>query len=112
MNIEITDSAINQLLIKKQNQGIEYIRLGVTGGGCAGFEYVFKDAILPNKEDLVIDYGKFYFVVDPMSQPYLDGMKLDYVYEGLNEYFKFINPKEVSACGCGVSVQFNEDLVS
>lgn len=112
MNIDITDSAINQLLIKKQSQGIEYIRLGVTGGGCAGFEYVFKDAILPNKEDLVIDYGKFYFVVDPMSQPYLDGMKLDYVYEGLNEYFKFINPKEVSACGCGVSVQFNEDLVS
>ena len=112
MNIDITDSAINQLLIKKQNQGIEYIRLGVTGGGCAGFEYVFKDAILPNKEDLVIDYGKFYFVVDPISQPYLDGMRLDYVYEGLNEYFKFINPKEVSACGCGVSVQFNEDLVS
>ena len=112
MNIDITDSAINQLLIKKQNQGIEYIRLGVTGGGCAGFEYVFKDAILPTKEDLIIDYGKFYFVVDPMSQPYLDGTKLDYVYEGLNEYFKFINPKEVSACGCGVSVQFNEDLVS
>lgn len=112
MNIDITDSAINQLLIKKQSQGIEYIRLGVTGGGCAGFEYVFKDAILPNKEDLVIDYGKFYFVVDPISQPYLDGMRLDYVYEGLNEYFKFINPKEVSACGCGVSVQFNEDLVS
>ena len=112
MNIDITDSAINQLLIKKQNQGIEYIRLGVTGGGCAGFEYVFKDAILPTKEDLIIDYGKFYFVVDPMSQPYLDGTKLDYVYEGLNEYLKFINPKEVSACGCGVSVQFNEDLVS
>ena len=42
MNIEITDSAINQLLIKKRDQGVEFIRLGVTGGGCAGYEYVFK----------------------------------------------------------------------
>ena len=107
MNIDLTDAAINQLLIKKRDQGVEYIRLGVTGGGCAGYEYVFKDAILPTKEDLVIDYGKFSFVIDQISQPYLDGMRLDYVYEGLNEYFKFINPNEESSCGCGVSVQFN-----
>ena len=51
MNIDITDAAINQLLIKKRDQGVEYIRLGVTGGGCAGYEYVFKDAIVPTKED-------------------------------------------------------------
>ena len=45
--------------------------------------------------------------IDSISQPYLDGMKLDYVYEGLNSYFKFINPHEVNSCGCGVSVQFD-----
>jgi len=107
VNIEITDSAINQLRIRqKRDADLQYIRLGVTGGGCAGYEYVFQDAVLPNKDDLVIDYGKFYFVVDTISQPYLNGMKLDYVYEGLNEYFKFINPNEESSCGCGVSVQF------
>jgi len=33
-------------------------------------------------------------------------MTLDFVTEGLNEYFKFMNPNEQSACGCGVSVQF------
>ena len=63
----------------------------------AGYEYVFKDAIVPTKEDLVIDYGKFSFVIDKISQSYLDGMRLDYVYEGLNEYFKFINPNEESS---------------
>lgn len=103
MEIEVTDIAIQKLLEKK----VEFIRLGVTGGGCAGFEYVFKDAIVPNDDDLVIDYGRFQFVIDPLSQPYLDGMTLDFVEEGLNEYFKFINPKEKSSCGCGVSVQFD-----
>jgi len=103
MEVEVTDIAIQKLLEKK----VEFIRLGVTGGGCAGFEYVFKDAIVPNDDDLVIDYGRFQFVIDPLSQPYLDGMTLDFVEEGLNEYFKFINPKEKSSCGCGVSVQFD-----
>lgn len=107
MNIEITDSAINQLrILQSRDADLQYIRLGVTGGGCAGYEYVFQDAVLPSKDDLVIDYGKFYFVIDHLSQPYLNGMKLDYVYEGLNQYFKFINPNEEASCGCGVSVQF------
>ena len=34
-------------------------------------------------------------------------MTLDYRKEGLNEVFKFINPKEESACGCGVSINFD-----
>ena len=29
--------------------------------------------------------------------------------EGLNEYFKIINPKEVASCGCGISIQFEEN---
>ena len=49
--IEVTDNAIQKLLEKKSQDNFEYIRIGITGGGCAGFEYVFKDAILPTKED-------------------------------------------------------------
>ena len=102
MNIDITDSAINQLLLKK----VDDVRLGVTGGGCAGYEYVFKQD-QQMEGDLVIDYGKFRFLIDQVSIPYIDGMRLDYVYEGLNEFFKFVNPHEVNSCGCGVSVQFD-----
>lgn len=102
MDIDITDEAINQLLDKK----VDNVRLGVTGGGCAGYEYVFKQDE-PTAEDLVIDYGKFKFLIDPISIPYLDGMRLEYVHEGLNEFFKFVNPHEVNSCGCGVSVQFD-----
>ena len=38
-------------------------------------------------------------------------MILDYQKEGLNEVFKFINPKETSSCGCGVSINFDLEQV-
>ena len=34
---------------------------------------------------------------------YIDGTQLDFVREGLNEGFKFINPNERDRCGCGES---------
>ena len=42
-----------------------------------------------------------------MAQPFLEGSTLDWTKDGVNQYFKLNNPKEVSQCGCGVSVQFN-----
>lgn len=105
--IEVTDIAIQKLV----ERNVANVRLGVTGGGCAGYEYIFAEDIL-REEDEVLDYGKFNFLIDRQSRPYLSGMTLDYVKEGLNEFFKFINPNEQSSCGCGVSVQFNEDIIS
>ena len=43
--IEITNSAIEKLLEKKEKEKFKYIRLGITGGGCAGFEYIFDSVI-------------------------------------------------------------------
>ena len=105
--IEVTDTAIQKLLEKK----VDNIRLGLTGGGCAGYEYFIEHAENITDSDTLIDYGKFNVVVDNMSAPYLSGSTFDWIQEGLNEYFKIINPKEVSSCGFGVSVQFNEDLI-
>ena len=105
--IEITDIAIQKLL----ERNVSKVRLGVTGGGCAGYEYIFAEDIL-REGDEVTDYGKFSFLVNEESRPFLNGMTLDYVKEGLNEFFKFLNPNEQSACGCGVSIQFNENIIS
>tara|TARA_B100001057_G_scaffold500814_1_gene618043 strand:- start:4022 stop:4330 length:309 start_codon:yes stop_codon:yes gene_type:complete len=100
--IELTDQAITKLVEKKVNS----VRVGVTGGGCAGFEYIFTEDEIRSGDE-IIDYGKFSILVDQVSKPYIDGMTLDYVKEGLQEYFKFLNPHEVSSCGCGVSIQFD-----
>ena len=109
--LEITDEAILKLLEKKEKEHFNYIRLGITGGGCAGFEYIFDSVNDKDDNDIVVDFGKLEFVVDKVSLPYINGMTLDYVKEGLNEVFKFINPKEQSSCGCGVSINFDLEQV-
>ena len=109
--LEITDEAIVKLLVKKEKEHFNYIRLGITGGGCAGFEYIFDSVDAKDVNDIVIDFGKLQFVIDKMSLPYINGMTLDYIKEGLNEVFKFINPKEQSSCGCGVSINFDLEQV-
>ena len=110
--IEITDEAIQKILQKQKEERFSYIRLGITGGGCAGFSYVFEStSTKPDKLDVVIDYGKFKILIDKVSLPYLLGMTLDFVKEGLNEIFTFINPKETSHCGCGVSIKFDLNAV-
>tara|TARA_Y100001936_G_scaffold195879_1_gene196232 strand:- start:71 stop:448 length:378 start_codon:yes stop_codon:yes gene_type:complete len=105
--LEITDDAIVKLLEKKEKENFNYIRLGITGGGCAGFEYIFDSVSNKDENDIVVDFGKLQFVIDRVSLPYINGMTLDYVKEGLNEIFKFLNPKETSSCGCGVSINFD-----
>lgn len=104
--IELTDAAILKAIERTANKSRDVIRLGVTGGGCAGWEYVIGYADNINPEDTLLDYGKFKIAIDKISIPYLEGSTLDWIKEGLNEYFKIINPKEVSSCGCGVSVSF------
>jgi len=105
--IEVTDEAITQILKLQEEKQFDYIRLGIQPAGCAGFEYVFIDTSTLDVSDTVLDYGKFSFIVDHNSKEFIEGMTLDYVQEGLNKMFKFINPKAVASCGCGESVTFN-----
>ena len=106
--IELTDEAIKKLLEKKTKEQFNYIRLGITGGGCAGFEYIFDSVTIKSPDDIELDFGKLKFIVDKVSIPYLNGMTLDFQKQGLDEIFVFQNPKETSSCGCGVSI--NVDL--
>jgi iron-sulfur cluster assembly accessory protein len=110
--IELTDEANKQLLKNQSNDKWKNIRLGITGGGCAGFEYIFdssNDDGGPN--DVVLPNGEYNILIDKMSVPYLSGMTLDFVEEGLNKIFKFVNPKEQASCGCGVSINFDLEKV-
>lgn len=104
--IELTDAAILKAIERTKNESRDTIRLGVTGGGCAGWEYIIGYADDITSKDTLLDYGKFKIAIDELSIPYLEGSTLDWIQEGLNEYFKIVNPKEVSSCGCGVSVSF------
>ena len=80
MDIELTNEAITKAVERcgEFTSKESNIRLGITGGGCAGYEYVIEhtDTITPN--DNVLDYGKFKIVVDDISLPFLKGSTLDY----------------------------------
>ena len=99
--IEITNEAITKILEKQGKESFDAIRLDIFDS-C-------NDSV--SSEDVRLDYGKFAVLIDKMSVPYLVGMTLDYQKEGLNEVFKFINPKEQSSCGCGVSINFDLEKV-
>ena len=104
--LELTNNAITHLLKESQDMLDPTIRVGITSGGCGGYEYVLEFADELNEDDHILDFGKFMIVINPMSQPYIEGSTLDFVQEGLNQSFKFANPNVAMACGCGISVHF------
>ncbi|HDZ16163.1 MAG TPA: iron-sulfur cluster assembly accessory protein [Methylophaga aminisulfidivorans] len=102
--ITLTESAINRVrdMMFKRESGIG-LRIGVVKSGCSGYSYALDYADEVASEDEVIEQGDVKVVVNQEAMPILDGMILDFVREGLNQSFKFINPNVTSECGCGES---------
>src|SRR3974390_2593940 len=103
--ITITEKAAVKVreIAESENLLGQGLRLGVGGGGCAGFSYdlYFEDNIGDMDEEFESNGVKLY--VDPMSYQYLEGTEIDYV-EGLHGAgFKFNNPNSKGSCGCGSS---------
>ena len=78
------------------------LRVGLRGGGCAGFQYVL-DFTEPNENDFVMNVGKIKVYIDPVSAMHLEGTTIDFVTSLMGMGFKFINPNATKTCGCGSS---------
>lgn len=104
MSITLSEAAANHVtrFLKRRGKGVG-VRLGVKTTGCSGLAYKLEYADEVAPEDLVFEDRGVKVLIDPKSLPYLDGTQLDFVREGLNEGFKFLNPKEKDRCGCGES---------
>jgi iron-sulfur cluster assembly protein len=106
--IAITESAAQEIAKQRDKRGTPSarIRVGVRGGGCTGFTYVFEwaDEVKPTDKEFA-DHGVA-IVVDPKSLVFLGGMTLDFVRGMMGHGFKFNNPNAKGSCGCGESVQF------
>jgi iron-sulfur cluster assembly protein len=106
--IEITAAAAAEIAKQRDKRGSPgaMIRIGVRGGGCTGFTYVFEWAEQVRPSDKVFSADGVSIVVDPKSLVYLGGMQLDFVRGMMGHGFKFNNPNAKGSCGCGESVQF------
>ncbi|HEX8106286.1 MAG TPA: iron-sulfur cluster assembly accessory protein [Kofleriaceae bacterium] len=106
--IEITAAAAAEIARQREKRGTSdaMIRIGVRGGGCTGFTYVFEWAEQVRATDRVFSAHGVSIVVDPKSLVYLGGMQLDFVRGMMGHGFKFNNPNAKGSCGCGESVQF------
>jgi iron-sulfur cluster assembly protein len=106
--IAITQAAAEEIAKQRDKRDTPnaMIRIGVRGGGCTGFTYVFEWADEVRAKDQVFSAHGVSIVVDPKSLVYLGGMTLDFVRGMMGHGFKFNNPNAKGSCGCGESVQF------
>jgi len=79
------------------------LRLGVKRTGCSGYAYVINYAVSIDSTDQVFEDRGITIVVDQESLPLIDGTQVDFIRQGLNEAFRFKNPKAKGECGCGES---------
>lgn len=102
--ISLSPGAVNEIkrLATAQNIAGAVLRLGVKGGGCAGFTYIF-DFDKQQANDVVYNIDGITIVVDPMHELYLAGTEVHFE-QGLNNRgFVYRNPNASKTCGCGES---------
>jgi iron-sulfur cluster assembly protein len=107
--ITISDRAAAEIGKQAEKRGKpgSALRVGIRGGGCTGFSYLFEWADGdPRPHDQIFAKDGVRLFVDPKSLVYLDGTELDFVTSLMGYGFKFNNPNVKSTCGCGDSVQF------
>lgn len=108
MNVTLTEIAelrLRTFLTTKEKSPNSGVQIGVSEGGCNGYEYNLKLVSHPRENDLILDNGRLKVFVNPQSAPLLDGIVIDYIEGILESGFKFSNPNATETCGCGKSFQ-------
>ncbi|MFT6408605.1 MAG: iron-sulfur cluster assembly protein [Arenicella sp.] len=101
--ITLTKPAATRLAAQIAKNNSLALRFAAKQSGCSGYSYVMDFADSIDGDDLVFESFDVKVVIDPTSLSILDGTQIDYVAEGLNQTFKFSNPRSTNECGCGES---------
>lgn len=90
-------------LMGQENQPDAAVRVVVSGGGCAGFQYGFNFDSKVTEEDFIFERDGARIVVDALSLSFLQGAEVDYVEELIGSSFQIAIPSASSSCSCGTS---------
>lgn len=107
MTITITPSAIERIKevrLKEANKG-KFLRIGISGGGCSGFQYLFDLDNKVESDDIKIyeEGEEILALTDETSLEMLEGCEIDFARDLGASYFKVNNPNAKDSCGCGSS---------
>ncbi|MBT3992811.1 MAG: iron-sulfur cluster insertion protein ErpA [Gammaproteobacteria bacterium] len=100
-----TDAAamkVGSLLSEEDNTKMN-LRVYVTGGGCAGFQYGFSFDENKDEGDTEVTKRGVNLIVDPMSIQYLMGAEIDFQEDLQGARFVIKNPNATTTCSCGSS---------
>ncbi|MFO1130731.1 MAG: Fe-S cluster assembly scaffold SufA [Hyphomicrobiales bacterium] len=105
--MKLTDAAAERVreIMAKAEKPVVGLRVGVKNGGCAGMEYTMEWAEDQKPFDEVVEDKGVKVLIDAKAMMFLLGTEMDYQTSALKSGFVFNNPNQVSACGCGESVQ-------
>jgi iron-sulfur cluster assembly protein len=105
--MRLTEAAATRIqeLTARADSEIVGLRVGVKNGGCAGQSYTVEYAHEIRPTDEVVEDKGVKILVDPKAVLFLLGTEMDYKSDKMQAQFIFNNPNQISACGCGESVQ-------
>ena len=105
--ISLTEAAAARVreLIEGSDRPLSGIRVGIKNAGCAGMSYTLLPVETADPADDVVSAHGVTVYVDPKAVLFLLGTTMDFETTKLRSGFVFHNPNEVSACGCGESVE-------
>lgn len=101
----LTQNAKDEILHLKQQLSedkAKFLRIGVKGGGCAGFSYIL-DFDNKSVNDNVYLIDNLVVIIEKSHEIYLNDIEIDFKKGLENRGFTFNNPNASATCGCGTS---------
>src|SRR5204862_910348 len=105
--MKLTEAAAARIteLTRRADSEIVGLRVGIKNGGCAGQSYTVEYAHEIRPTDEVVEDRGVKILVDPKAVLFLLGTEMDYKADKMEAQLLLNNPHQVSACGCGGSLQ-------
>lgn len=107
----LSEAAKNHLLAYlEKDKALQGVRFSVKTTGCFGLSYVIENVKSAVTDDIVMPLNDHYnLYIAKKSLPFLKGVTIDYVKDGLTSKLVFTNPNQTGECGCGESFTVNSE---
>ena len=109
--LKVTERAARFIIERhaKLGQPAAALRVGVKGGGCAGFTYVTDSTTEPpTARDVQLEFYGLKVYVNSKSLKWIGGSTIDLKKSLLHTGLQFDNPHEATTCGCGATFSVKE----